>query len=97
MKISVRMNHTITPSWVRSQALAMPDSTYTWDLGVSRTMTSRARTLKARMIDAGIPATLTRDNTHAPGLWKLTFPILRYRECAAISEACRIGDAGGVA
>ena len=86
------MTNPIVPSWITSQALASPDSTYTWDFGVNRTMARRARVIRDRMVRAGIPATLERDNRYAPGLWKLSFPVSRYRECAAISDACRIGD-----
>lgn len=82
----------ITPSWVRSQSLASPDSLYTWDFGVGQTMTRRARTLRDRMVACGIPATLERDNRYAPGLWRLRFPVSRYEACARISDACAIGD-----
>ena len=82
----------IVPSWVTSQALTSPDSLYHWDTGVTRVQTRRFRTLQARMIAAGVPATLERDNRYAPGLWRLSFPVRDYRTAAAISDACRIGD-----
>ena len=82
----------IVPSWVVSQALASPESMYTWGMGVCPVMTRRAKTMFDRMVRAGIPATLERDNRFAPGLWKLSFPVNRYREAAIISDACKIGD-----
>lgn len=82
----------IIPSWVVSQSLASPDSLYTWNFGVTRTMTRRARTLRDRMVARGIPATLERDNRYAPGLWHLRFPVSRYEACTRISDACAIGD-----
>ena len=86
------MQSPIIPSWVTSQAVSSPDSLYTWELGVLGAMTRRAKALHARMVAAGIPATLERDNRYAPGLWRLSFPVRDYRTAAAISDACRIGD-----
>lgn len=77
-------------SCVMDQYLAAPDSSYSWDYGVTESQTARAWRVYDALLADGIPAKLDRVDTYPPGLWRLSFPIKHYRRAVDISD--RIPD-----